>query len=577
MDNKSIKKDQLGQFGLVLAISVLAMVLSSYLFFRIDLTQDKRYTLSVHTKTMLKQLDDIVYFRVYLDGDLPPGFVRLQNAIREHLDDFRAYGGDNIQYEFINPSENPDTKLRNQFFRELYQKGLNPTNLQVNETDGGASQKIVWPGIVVSYRGTELAVNVLKNYVGQSAEDNLNSSVQGLEYELMFALNRLTSQRPTRIGFTQGHGELPDIEVNDLAQSLAQFYTLERVALNENLYSLKDTFHQNRYDVLIVAKPTLRFSEKDKFILDQHLMSGGKILWALDAVTIDMDSLSRQRSTLGLINDINLDDMLFKYGIRLNPVLLQDMQCAVIPVNTAMVGQTPQWTPAPWLYFPLLSPQPGHPLTKNLDMVKSQFTGSIDTVGLDPRITKHILLNSSKYTRKVTAPVMVDLSIISQPIDERYFNQPFQAVAVLAEGQFESVYNNRLAPVLTNNPDFKFIAQSNPTAIIVLADGDLLRNHVSGTGNNAQPLPLGYDRFTKQTFGNKEFILNCINYLTGNKAMLEARAKEYKLRLLDKPRLKSEKQQWQFINVVLPLVIVALCGWANYGLRRRKYAKTHLN
>lgn len=573
MQKNSQKKTQLQQLIIVVAMLVSIAVISNFIFTRFDLTSDKRYTLSEHTRGLVKNLDDIVYFKIYLDGDLPPGFTKLKNSVRELLTDLKAYGGENIQYEFIDPAESSDKQTRNKVFKQLYDKGLDPTNLQVNESDGATSQKIIFPGIIVTYRGKELPVNILKNYVGHSPEANINSSVQALEYEITFAINRLITNKVPKIGFVTNHGELPAIEVDDIAMSLSSFYHLERVALNENLYSVKDTLNQYRYDLLVIARPTKTFTEKDKFIIDQFLMHGGKILWLIDVVQVDIDSLSYSRSTMGLANNLNLDDMLFKYGARLNPNLIQDMQCAVIPVNTALIGQQPRWSPAPWIYFPLLQPPYNSPITKNLDMVKAQFVGSIDTVGLNPQIDKKILLTSSKYSRTVMAPVLVDLSTISEKIEPARFNQKNLPVAVLLEGKFESVFANRITPQLQTDFSLEFKQFSLPTKMIVISDGDIIRNHVSGSGQNAEPLPLGYDRFTKQTFGNKEFIVNCVNYLCGNNGMMESRAKEHKLRLLDKPRMTKQKTMWQVINVVLPSVLVVLLGFVIRFYRKRKYGK----
>jgi len=572
MQRKQLKRESIIQLIIALAIIILIGVISNYLFTRFDLTSDKRYTLSDHTKKMLSGLDDIVYFKVYLDGDLPAGFKRLQNATREILDEFRAYGKDNIQYQFIDPAESTDQKTRNEVFKQLYDKGLNPTNLQVKEKDGSTSQKWIVPGIIVSYHGEEVPVNILKEYVSSSPESNLNSSIQALEYELTYAMTQLTTKVAPRIGFIEGHGELSAMEVDDIAQSLSEFYELQRVRIDGKIYSLRDSLNHNRFNLIIIAKPDSAFPEKDKFIIDQFLMNGGKALWLIDNVKVDMDSLAYSRSTLALNNPLNLDDQLFRYGVRLNPDLIQDMQCAVIPVNTAMVGEPPKFAPAPWLYFPLMVPSDQNVLTRNLDMVKAEFASVIDTVGEDPDVKKTILLTSSKYSRAVNAPVRVDLSMISEKIDPRRFNHSYYPVAVLLQGRFKSVFANRIVPGMQTNEQLSFKKISDPTQMIVISDGDMIRNLVTGIGKNRKSLPLGYDRYTKQTFGNKEFLINCINYLCGEEGIMESRSKEYKLRMLDQPKLMEHRLKWQIINVAFPVLLISILGLLYNYFRKKKFS-----
>jgi len=572
MQRNEVKKDTIIQFIVIFSIVILIFILSGFLFTRFDLTSDKRFTLSKHTKAMLKESDDIIYFKVYLKGDLPAGFVRLQNSVREILDEFRAYGKDNIQYEFIDPAISTDKKTRNEVFRQLYEKGLEPTNLQVKEKDGATSQKIIFPGIIVSYRGTEVAVNILKNYAGYSPEGNLNSSIQSLEYELSFAMQKLMTKNPPKIGFLEGHGELNPLAVDDLARTLANYYVLQRVSINEYLYSLRDTLGKNNFDLIVIAKPELPFSEKDKFIIDQYLMNGGHILWLLDPVKVSLDSLSRSRSTLAMENALNLNDQLFKYGIRLNLNLVQDMQCATIPVNTAMVGQPAKFAPAPWIYFPLLVPSDKNPITKNLDIIKSQFASVIDTVGDSESIQKTILLTTSKYSRWVNAPALIDLSVINEKIDPSRFTKSFLPVGVLLEGTFKSAFTNRVSPLISNNQQIGFLKESKPAKMIVYSDGDLIQNSTQLNEGKIEALPLGYDRYTKQTFGNKELMLNSINYLCNMQGLMETRLKEFKIRMLDKPKILNQRVVWQLLNIVLPILIVIAIGMTYHLIRKKKFS-----
>lgn len=565
-----IKQDNLYQLAITLFVILILGIASSNYFFRIDLTSDKRYTLSNNTKQLLTNVNDIVYFKVYLTGDLPAGFIRLENATRELLDDFAAYSKGNIQYQFIDPSENPNIKARNQLYGQLYQKGLNPIDLKVKEKDGSQSQKYIVPGIIVSHKGKEYPINILKQNVGYAPEANLNSSIQALEYELSFAIHQLTAEKAPKIGFIKGHGELSNLQLNDIASTLSEFYFVEGIHTNEDPLSLQDSLGKNLYDLIVIAKPQNKFSEKDKYLIDQFIMNGGRSLWLIDNVHAEMDSLSYKRSILANLNNLNLDDQLFKYGVRINPNLLQDIQCAVIPVNSAMVGQESNFVPAPWIFSPLLSPTQNNAISKNIDMIKSEFVSTIDTVGADPSIKKTVLLTSSNYSRTVNAPAMVDLSIVNSQLNPNQFTKQFLTTGVLLEGRFNSVFTNRPAEfkLLETNK----IDKSAPTKMIVFSDGDIIKNHVRGVGENIETLPLGYDRYTKQTFGNKELLLNCIHYLCDMENLLEARTKNHQLRLLDKAKTQEHRLVWQLINIALPIVLVILSGLLLYYIRKRKYS-----
>lgn len=564
-----MKKQHITETIICVAILLLISVLSSYFFARFDLTADKRYSLSKPTRLMLANLDDEVYFKVYLDGELPAGFKRLQNSVREMLDEFRAYGGENIQYEFIDPSENPNEQARQRIFRELYQKGLDPTNLQIREKDGGMSQKLIFPGILVSYQGRDVAVNILKKHVTATADANLQTSIQSLEYDLTFAINQLLTPTAPIIGFVRGHGELQPQQMDDMSYTLSKFYNLRQVDADAEILKT-DSLGQLAYRLLVVAQPVAEFKEADKFLIDQYIMAGGRVLWLIDNTTASIDSLSHGRNEIATAIDLNLDDQLFNYGIRLNNNLIQDMQCAVIPVNTALVGQSPQFTPAPWVFSPIVMPTAGHPLTKNLDMIRIDFASSVDTVGLDANVSKTVLLATSGNSRTVSLPTQVDLSIISNKLEPEVFNKSSLAVAVLLEGQFRSAFANRPLNVEGFSRQ-QFRQQSEPTRMIVVSDGDIIRNQFRQNGDQLEPLPLGYDRYTRQTFGNKEFLLNAVNYLCGFDELMESRSKEFKLRMLDKAKVQEQRTLWQVSNVILPVVLVVFFGLIFNYLRKRRF------
>lgn len=556
---------------LILSITIIVLIniLSAYLFTRFDLTADKRYTLSENTKQIISNLDDIVYFEIYLDGKMPASFLRLKKSTKELLDEFRVYGKDNIQYKFTEPAKETDKKTRDMVFQKLYKKGLMPINLQVKEKDGSTSQKIIFPSIIVSYKGKDYPINLLKNNNSQLSEESLNTSVQSLEYELAFAIDNLLTEKPQKIAFLQGHGELPPAQIQDFAQSLSASFKVQILNINNNKYSLTDSSGTNIFELLIIAKPTMRFSEKDKFIIDQFIMNGGKTLWLIDPINVEMDSLSKGATTLAISRDLNINDQLFKYGVRINQNLIQDVQCMLIPVNTALEGSKPKFTSAPWLYAPLLLPSDAHPISRNLNLVSSEFPSVIDTVGLNKKVKKQFLLASSDRSRAVNTPVQIDLSMISKRVNTQMFNRKFLPVSVLLEGVFTSVYKNRKSPFDTKTHK----TESKQTKMVVIADGDIIKNKVIGVGSNKKILPLGYDRYTKQTFGNKEFLLNTANYLCNKQHLLKLRVKEQKLRLLDKVKITHHKLKWQIINAVVPVLIIIIFGIIFNFLRKNKYAK----
>ena len=564
-----MKRQLIAETAIKAAILLLIGILSSYFHARFDLTADRRYSLSRPTKQMLQRIDDEILFRVYLDGELPAGFKRLQNSVREMLDEFRAYGGDNIQYEFVDPTENPNQQARERIFRELYQKGLDPTNLQVKEKDGSSSQKLIFPGIMVSYQGRDVAVNILKNHVSAAAEANLQTSIQSLEYDLTFAINQLLNPESPIIGFLRGHGELLPEQMEDMAYTLGKFYTLRQVDADAGLVSA-DSAGRLTYRLIVVAQPLMQFTDAEKFMIDQYVMAGGRVLWLIDNTTASIDSLSHGRDVKALPLELNLDDLLFNYGVRINNNLIQDMQCAVVPVNTALVGQPPQFTPAPWVFSPIVTPTDKHPLTKNLDMIRIDFASSIDTVGRNSSVDKTVLLAASGNCRTVFLPTQVDLSIIGNRIATESFAHSGLIMGVLLEGQFGSAYANRPLQVEGFSRQ-QFRRQSDATRMIVISDGDIIRNQFRQNGDQREPLPLGYDRYTRQTFGNKEFLLNSINYLCGFDELMESRSKEFKLRMLDRARITEERTLWQILNVAVPVLMIVVFGLIFNRLRKRRY------
>ncbi len=547
-------------------IIILAGYILSFFNIRLDLTAEKRYTLSPVSRDILRDLSDAVFIRVYLDGDLPPGFQRLSNETEDLLNDFRTYADDNIQYQFINPDAIEDKEAREALYADLYNKGLQPTNLQMNEAGGGQSQKIIFPGALIIHNGIELPVNLLSNNPGLGAEQNLNNSIQALEYKFINNIYNLTTDTLKKIAFLEGHGELDQYQTGDITRELANFYQVDRGKIGGMYGSLDE------YAAVVVAKPTQPFPEEDKFVLDQYLMNGGRILWFIDVVDVRMDSLQKG-ATMALIRDLNLNDQLFKYGVRINPNLIQDVQCALIPVNTALAGNSAKFTPAPWLYFPLLNPTDRSPLVKDISLVRAEFVSSIDTLGGDPEVNKVILLRSSEMSKTVSAPTIITLEEVTQNIPRTAFNAPYLPTAVLIEGALKSVFQNRLLDALPVKGEYTYREEAEDAKILVVSDGDIIRNEVQYTPNGPAINPLGYDRFSQQTFGNKEFILNAVNYMTGNEGIMKLRAKEFKLRLLDKGKIREERLTWQLVNTAGPVIIILIFGLLAGFYRKYRYKK----
>lgn len=558
----------------VIGIVVALNVLSGYFFTRFDLTSEKRYTLSDTSKELLENMEDVVYLKVYLDGELPAGFRRLRDRTREMLDEFRAYSNNNIEYEFINPNDQPDEKSRNDLYRQLAKEGLMPTNIQIKSEDG-VEQKLIFPGAIMSYRGEETALQLLKSQMGAAPEQMLNSSTEDLEYEITNAIRKLTSIRAESIGFIEDHGELTSRQVADMAKSLSEYYRLERVKINGKLNSLVMRAEGDsgavvfpKYKAIVIAKPDTAFTEEDKFMIDQYIMYGGRVLWLLDPVFCNMDSLRYAPSTLAIPVSNNLEDMLFKYGVRVNPDLVQDARCAAIPGPSGYVGDQLQWALQPWIFFPIVVPESEHPIVRNLNGIKLEFASTIDTVG-GKDIKKTVLLSTSDKSRVLRTPTQVSLDVMVEEPKPEQFNKQFLPVAVLLEGKFESVFKNRLTSIIKSDENIKFREEGKSTKMIVVSDGDIMRNHINPDGTY---LPCGFDKYTSQQFGNKNFLLNAINYLCDDMSLTSIRSRALEIRLLDRKKAEAERTKWQVINVGIPIVLIILFGFLNAYLRRKRYA-----
>lgn len=563
-------------WGFAFVIIILINIISSYAHFRLDLTSEKRYSLSDTTIEMLETLEDYVTVTVYLEGDdFPAGFVRLNGETRQMLDEFKAYSNF-IEFEFIDPQDNEDEKAKNELLSLLAKKGLEPTSLQVKDEDS-FKQQIIVPGALVNYRNREAAVQLLKNRLGSSPERNLNSSIQELEYEFVNAIKNLQKQIKPRVAFIDGHDELDHIYVTDFSNALKKSYAVQRFDIREfvvdsltgDISIQKQQNKLNSFEAIIIAKPRSSFTGLDKFLIDQYVMQGGKILWLLDAVNAEMDSLNNTGEMLAApMREVALEDILFKYGARVNNNLIQDAASARIPVPASYVNNQPQWELRPWLYFPIIIPNDPHPVTNNLDAIKMDFVSTIDTIRA-PGIKKTALLRSSPYTKVSPSPNLIRLQSALQPPNQQNFKAGRKMVAVLLEGSFESYYKNRISPANESKEKLSFTEQGVPTRMIVVSDGDIIRNPVSG----GQALPLGYDRYEKRQYANKEFLLNAIDYLVEEDDMITIRSRELKLRLLDKNKVNEERSFWQILNTLLPVLVLIVFGLIRSYLRKKKYSR----
>ncbi|MBP5455503.1 MAG: gliding motility-associated ABC transporter substrate-binding protein GldG [Paludibacteraceae bacterium] len=552
----------------ILILSIVALYfISEKCFFRLDLTSEKRYSISDNTERLLEGLEKPLDIKIYLDGDLNPGFLRLKRATKEMLDEFSAYCGSEIEYEFINPSSGATNAEREKKYAELEKRGMRGTMVYDRDNEGKAIQKIIYPWAEISYDGKTLPVCLLKNVAGNSGEENLNISIENLEFGLTDVIRMLYNREVQKIAFIEGHGEFPEPLVYDASQGLSHYYQVDRGSITNDVNIL------DGYKAIIIAGSESKFTEQEKYVIDQYIMKGGKVLWLLDGSRISLDSLSTNSQTIGIINEVNLEDQLFTYGVRINPVLVQNVQCALVPVNMAREGDQPKYEPSSWYYSPLLMTSPEHSITRNLTPVKSEFTSSIDFVGSELNVKREVLLATSPGSHIQSVPSIVSMDVINVEKNAQYFNISSRIfVGVAEEGIFPSVFRNRLIPEGLQTKE-KTLTESKPTKMVFVADADIIRNDVQGSGENMNILPLGYDRYMNQQFGNKDFVLNAVNYLTDDDGWMELRNREIKLRLLHKPSVIGLRTFWQTVNMVLPLLLLGLFGGIFLFIRKKKYTK----
>ena len=562
-----LKQKNTSNILLIIGTIFLLNVVLSSMFFRIDLTSDKRYTINEISKSTMRQLDDFVYVRVYLDGEMPVEFKKLRRSIKESIEELQVYAQQKLHYEFINPAIGNEREREN-FFTNLRQKGIEPFSIQINDAEGGATQRNIFPAALISYNGKEKAVNFLKYNDELSPEENINLAYQNIEFELISTIKLLSRKDFPSIAFVEGHGELDVYETGDLERELSQFYKINHVTIDGNVGFLDE------YKAVIVAKPRTAWSDEDKLVVDQYIMNGGNVAWFIDQVNVQEDSLANGEYTYAVQNMHNLDDLLFRYGARLNADLVQDLQCAYIPVNIAPVGSQAVFQPNPWLYYPLLFANNDNIITKGINLVKAQYSGTIDFVGSSKsNVQKTPLLQTSNRVKITKAPTIVSLAQVNDRITEIEFNQSAKVIAAIFEGNFESGFKNRILSKYNNGKPFDFVGDGKKSKMFIAADGDIIRNDVIRRASGTSIMPLGFDRYLNRTFGNKDFVKNVILYLTDDSGLLEIRSHEINLRLLDKEMLIINRSRIILINTLIPPVILIAFGFVFAFLRKRKNAK----
>ena len=555
-----IRQRDLSKLAIGIVGLFLLNVLAQQFFFRIDLTEENRYSILEATKSLLGNLNQGVEVTVYLEGEgLPPDFRRLQRSVRETLDEFSVYADGNLTYRFVDPLTATSAEQRQAFIEELGQAGIQPNRVFAEE-DGRRIQKIVLPGAIVAADSNQTAAMLLNGDRAASPQEVLNQSIENVEYELASAIRRVVATERKKIALIKGHNELPARDIAGLTQAISQTYDLYELDLPR-----KDIIPP--YDALVIGQPQEAFSPQDQYKLDQYIMRGGKVMFFIDPLRIDMDSIGAHGS-FAFPLDLKLDDQLFRYGVRINPTLIQDINSGVYPIVVGEVGGQPQIVPLPWPFFPIVNRYDNHPIVRNLDAIYLRFVSSMDTVKA-PGIRKTPLAFTSQYSRVLTTPIVVDLNELRQEPDPAQYRNGPQAVAYLLEGSFTSVFKNRILPDSVDKAAYQ--ESSVPTQMIVCSDGDLIRNEVNRQNNN--PYPLGFDPITERTFANADFVLNALAYLTDEDGLISARAKKIKVRPLDKVKVEAQATQWQVLNLVLPVLLVLAFGGIKYYIRRRKYAR----
>ncbi len=554
--NKTVK-----YIGLLLLGLIAINVISNNLYKRFDLTSDQRFTLNQSALDILDKVESPVVIDVFLEGeDFPSEFRKLKTETRQLLEEFTAYNA-NITFSFINPIE--DQATRDQRIQQLNARGLIPMQLNVKE-NGKSSQAVIFPWALASYNDATVKIPLVKNIIGASQQQLVSNSVQNLEYALADGLSKLVNPKRRKIAVLKGNGQLQNRYIADYIKTLKDYYFIAPFTLDSVTNNAESTLKKLQdYDLIINAKPVEAFTEEEKYVLDQYTMNGGKSLWLMEKVAMSQDSLYNDLGkSVAIPMDLNLTDFFFKYGVRINPLIVSSMYSAPITLASGE-GSNSKFQSYPWVYSPLAKGNSKHPIVNNLDFLRFDFANPMDT--LKNATKKTILLQSAPLTKLEGTPREISLDMVNDQLDPKTFNKGPQTLAVLLEGQFTSVYKNRVKPFkVSGNKD-----ESQPTKMVVISDGDVIKNEVGKNGVEE----LGFDKYTGQTFGNKEFLVNVANYLLDDTGLINIRSKEIAVAFLNPEKITEEKTKWQLTNILLPLILLGVFGFGFNYFRRKKYAK----
>ncbi len=551
------------KFLISVVVALVAVVvlnlLASFAYTRFDLTEDHRYTLSEPAIEAAQKFDSPVVVDVLLDGNIPPEFSKLKTETIQLLESF-ASKNENISYNLVDPLE--DENQAEQTIAELQSFGLKPASVQIEE-NGKVSQQLVFPWAMVNYGNQTVKVPLLKNKLGSSAEERINNSVQQLEYAFADAFTKLNITEKKSIAVIKGNGELPDMYLADYLTTIRDYYNIAAITLDSVASNPQKVLDQlEGFDMALVAKPTEAFSDQEKYVMDQYVVHGGKSIWLVDQVAMEMDSiLAGGGNAFALPRELNLKDFFFKYGVRINPVLVNDMYFTQIVLATGE-GNDSQYDPVPWYYNPMVFSKNNHPINTNIEAVRYQFTSPIEV--LDNDYDKTILLQSSPLSKTDGTPRQVSLDILNNPPNQEAYTHGNMPLAVLIEGDFVSMYKNRVKPLKLQNTS----EEGPANKMIVISDGDVIKNQL----RNGRPLELGYDKWTSSFYGNKEFLINCTNYLLDNTGLINIRSKKVSIPLLDVKKIAAEKTKWQLLNIGVPVLLTLLFGIFFSYYRKRKFA-----
>ena len=551
---------------LTTGILVLIYIASQWVYASFDATEERRYTLAPATKQLLKDLDDRIYIKVLLAGRFPAGFKRLQESTEDMLRRFSQVSPQ-IEYNFENPNEGTTEEV-NARHQQLSKEGLVPTKLRISDA-AGASAQYIFPYAVINYGTRSIPVNLLQDDIpGADKEVILNNSISLLEYKLADGIQKIKRQTREIVAFTEGQGELTRLQTASFEKDLSNAYAVNRINLDSIVQIPKEI------RALIIAKPTEEFSEAHLFMLDQYIMNGGHVLFLIDPLVVSLDSINQNKYYIPMPYNLGLDPLLFNLGARINPNLVLDLQSTRIPMVVGMQGDKPQTELFPWYYHPLISTTSDHPITKGLDRIQLEFPGSVDTIRTASPVMKTILLQSSQYSRIQLTPVRLSFDILREEPDPKLFNKGPQNFAVMLEGKFESLYKNQLSEgqmEVLKKAGLPYKPSGDSAKVLVVTDGDIIKNLVNST--SGEIAPLGFNKYENTSFtGNRDFLLNAVEYMLDESGVLEARSKDIKLRLLNAVKAKEEQTKWQLINILGPLGMVFLLGLIYQFLRKRKYS-----